>query len=70
MRGMNQPRLTKRQREVLYGIAQGELRKQTAHRLGIATGTVKNHARDILCRLEAETPAHAVYRYYVEGLGQ
>lgn len=64
------PRLTKRQLEVLEGIARGELRKQTADRLGISFGTVKNHAREILDRLEAETSAHAVYRYYVEGLGQ
>lgn len=50
----------RRQREVLAGMATGQLNKQIAYRLGIAEKTVKMHRALLLERLGGVTSAEAV----------
>ena len=49
-----------RQYEVLSGIASGETAKDTAARLGIATGTVEVHRSRRRHRFAAKTTPHLV----------
>jgi DNA-binding NarL/FixJ family response regulator len=52
--------LTKRQREILQLVADGDSTPQVARRLGLSTETVKTHTKQLLARLEARDRAHAV----------
>jgi len=52
--------LTKRQREILQLIANGDNTARVAKRLGLSGETVKTHTSQILARLEARDRAHAV----------
>ena len=54
------PRLTKRQREILQLIADGNRTHQVAKRLGLSGETVKTHTKQLLARLGARDRAHAV----------
>jgi DNA-binding NarL/FixJ family response regulator len=52
--------LTKRQREILQLVADGNSTPQVARCLGLSTETVKTHTKQLLARLEARDRAHAV----------
>lgn len=52
--------LTKRQREILQLIANGDNTARVAKRLGLSGETVKTHTKQILARLDARDRAHAV----------
>lgn len=52
--------LTKRQREILQLIANGDSTLRIAKKLGLSGETVKTHTKQILARLEARDRAHAV----------
>jgi two-component system, NarL family, response regulator len=59
-RGRRGPGLTKRQRQVLQLLADGQPTAQIAKRLGLSPETVKTHTRNLLARLKARDRAHAV----------
>lgn len=48
-------RMTRREREVIELIGEGLSNKEIAHRLGIATHTVKTHVRNVMEKLELHT---------------
>lgn len=52
--------LTKRQREILQLLADGNSTAAVALRLGLSAETVRTHAKAILARLKARDRAHAV----------
>jgi DNA-binding NarL/FixJ family response regulator len=52
--------LTKRQREILQLLADGESTGVAARRLGLSEETVKTHMKNTLARLEARNRSHAV----------
>ena len=51
--------LSEREREVLVLVAQGYSNRETAERLVLAEGTVKNHVSNILGKLQAENRTQA-----------
>ncbi|MGB4856435.1 MAG: LuxR C-terminal-related transcriptional regulator, partial [Candidatus Dechloromonas phosphoritropha] len=53
--------LTPREREVLRGLAAGQLNKQIAADLGIVEQTVKFHRSHIMARMQARTVAELMY---------
>jgi two-component system, LuxR family, response regulator FixJ len=63
-------RLTGRQREVLEGIANGEVSKVTAHRLSISVRTVEAYRAQLLERLGVRTVADAIRIATIAGLGR
>lgn len=52
--------LSRREREVLYGLIEGRLSKAIAYDLGISTRTVEMHRARLLDRLNVRTTAEAV----------
>lgn len=52
--------LSRREREVLDGVLQGRLNKQTAAQLGISESTVKNARRSLMQRMQAGTHTELV----------
>jgi DNA-binding NarL/FixJ family response regulator len=54
------PELTKRDRDVLQLLADGESTRGIAERLSYSERTVKNIVRDVLLKLGCRTRAHAV----------
>jgi DNA-binding NarL/FixJ family response regulator len=52
--------LTKRQREILQLLADGESTGVAARRLGLSEETVKTHMKNTLGRLDAKNRSHAV----------
>jgi DNA-binding NarL/FixJ family response regulator len=52
--------LTKRQREILQLLADGESTGVAARQLGLSEETVKTHMKNTLARLEARNRSHAV----------
>lgn len=54
------PALTKRQREILQLLADGNSTAQAAHALGLSEETVRTHTKATLARLDARDRAHAV----------
>jgi PAS domain S-box-containing protein len=56
------PRLTRRQREILYLLVEGVRAKQIAVRLTLSETTVRNHIRAILRELGAHSQLEAVAR--------
>jgi len=53
------PRLTPREREVLYGLCAGECNKQIGRALGLSPVTVKLHVRSILRKMRVKTRSEA-----------
>lgn len=53
-------RLTKRQQQVLHGIARGEPSKVIAWKLGLSVRTVESYRAQVLARLRARNTADAV----------
>lgn len=52
--------LSKRQREILERVAQGESSRDIGARLDMSVSTVRNHMRSVMDRLGARNRAHAV----------
>jgi two-component system, NarL family, response regulator len=52
--------ITKRQREILQLLADGESTTVAARKLGLSEETVKTHVKSMLARLEAKNRSHAV----------
>jgi DNA-binding CsgD family transcriptional regulator len=61
---MSPPLLTKRERKVLEGRAQGLAYKEIAARLGISRHTVRTHVVNLLRKLDARSSTHAVSKFY------
>jgi DNA-binding NarL/FixJ family response regulator len=53
-------KLTRRQRQILQMLADGESITLAAQRLGLSEQTVKTHTKNMLARLAARNRAHAV----------
>jgi DNA-binding NarL/FixJ family response regulator len=53
-------KLTRRQRQILQHLADGESTTSAARELDLSEETVKTHTKNILGRLEARNRAHAV----------
>lgn len=53
-------KLTKRQREILQLLADGDSTAVAARELGLSEETVKTHTKNMLARLEARNRTHAV----------
>jgi len=53
-------RLTRRQREILQLLADGESTTVAARRLGLSEETVKTHMKNTLARLGAKNRSHAI----------
>ncbi|MEK6278095.1 MAG: response regulator transcription factor [Actinomycetota bacterium] len=53
-------KLTRRQRQLLQMLADGESTTIAAERLGLSEQTIKTHTKNILARLAARNRAHAV----------
>ena len=60
--------LTPRELEVLGLIASGLVNKQIAQRLGLSLNTVRNHAQNILYKLQAHSKLEAVATAVREGV--
>jgi DNA-binding CsgD family transcriptional regulator len=60
--------LTKRQREVLHLLAQGNTGSNIAMQLGISVCTVRIHIRNAIQKLDAINIPNAVARAYVAGI--
>jgi DNA-binding NarL/FixJ family response regulator len=60
--------LTKREREILKYISDGNTNKQIANTLSISEQTIKNHVSAILRKLNANDRAHAVVLAFKSGL--
>ena len=56
----DQEGLTQREQEVLQFVAEGNMNKEVAVRLGISEETVKAHMRNLLAKLGANDRTHAV----------
>lgn len=55
------PRLTPRQRQVLYGVARGLTNQQIADRLGIAHTTVKWHLGTLMAKFSVSNRTELAY---------
>ena len=53
-------KLTRRQRQILQLLADGESTTLAARELGLSEETVKTHTKNVLARLEARNRTHAV----------
>lgn len=53
-------KLTRRQRQILQRLADGESATMAARELGVSEETVKSHVKNILARLGARNRTHAV----------
>jgi DNA-binding CsgD family transcriptional regulator len=58
------PRLTPRQKDLLYLLAAGHTNTQIARRLGISEGTVRTHLKNIYTRLNVSSRTAAVTRAF------
>jgi DNA-binding NarL/FixJ family response regulator len=56
--------LSERERAVLELLAQGLLYKEIGERMGITTGTVKQHIHRIYGKLHVQNRTEAVNRYF------
>lgn len=52
--------LSKREREVLVLLADGDCTKQVAFRLGLSPRTVETYRKGLVVKLRAKSTAHAV----------
>jgi RNA polymerase sigma factor (sigma-70 family) len=53
--------ISKREREILSGAAEGESAQETATRLGRSIETIKVHRRNVIAKLNARNITHAVH---------
>ena len=60
--------LTRRELEILTVIASGLVNKQIAQQLGLSLNTVRNHARNILYKLQSHSKLEAVATAVREGI--
>ena len=60
------PRLTPRQKDLLYLLAAGHTNTQIARRLGISEGTVRTHLENLYGRLNVSSRTAAVTRAFPE----
>jgi DNA-binding NarL/FixJ family response regulator len=67
---MGFPELTKREREVLELIAQGQNNPEIARNLVISPKTVRNHVSNIFNKLQVADRAQAIIRAREAGLGR
>jgi DNA-binding CsgD family transcriptional regulator len=58
------PRLTPRQKDLLYLVAAGHTNAQIARRLGLSEGTVRTHLENIYGRLQVSSRTAAVTRAF------
>ena len=65
--GSNQNRLTKREKEVLRRISNGETSQEIAAGLYISHHTVLSHRKNLLLKMEARNTAHLVALGYKAG---
>lgn len=65
---MSRELLTRRETEVLRGLARGGSDKLIARELGIGVGTVKTHVKHLLEKLDANARTHAVVVALQRGL--
>jgi DNA-binding NarL/FixJ family response regulator len=56
--------LTRREREVLAMLAEGETNARVANRLVVSEDTVKTHVKHILRKLAVHNRSHAVSLYF------
>lgn len=59
---MPAPKLTLRQRQVLFLAARGMTAEETAAKLGIGAETVKTHRREAMKTLDAPNLTNAVFK--------
>jgi len=52
--------LTKRETQVLLGVAEGKLNKQIAHDLGLSENTVKTHRAHLMQKMQADSLADLI----------
>lgn len=62
------PRITERERQILFSITRGHVVKQTAITLGISSKTVENLQGRLFCKLGVHNRAEAVTRAFELGL--
>jgi len=62
------PRLTPRQKDLLYLLAAGHTNTQIARRLGISEGTVRTHLENLYGRLNVSSRTAAVTRAFPDRL--
>ncbi len=71
---MRQPRLTKREEEVLGFVAQGQTSKQIAETLQVSVHTVNNHRKRVCRKLNihstAELVSFAAQHYLMQDSGE
>jgi DNA-binding NarL/FixJ family response regulator len=60
--------LTRRERQILFGIARGEGNSVIAERLGISPNTVDNHRSSIMRKLDVHSAPELVTRAFKDGL--
>lgn len=61
-------KLTRREKEVIFFIAEGDTNKQIAHSLNISENTVKNHVHNILNKLDVKNRSNLVSYALQNGL--
>jgi two-component system nitrate/nitrite response regulator NarL len=61
--------MSRRELDILRGIARGQANKEIARSLGIAEATVKIHVQHILRKLEVSSRVHAAVIASEHGLG-
>ena len=62
------PILSRREREILFTVAEGGSNKEIAALLQVSHQTVKNHMTNIMSKLQANDRAHAVVLAHRLGL--
>lgn len=68
LRARSDAGLTEREYATLRLLARGMVGKQIGHELGISWRTVENYRKSLLVKLDAKTPAQAVYMACQRGL--
>ncbi|MBI1971468.1 MAG: helix-turn-helix transcriptional regulator [Candidatus Wildermuthbacteria bacterium] len=64
----NQPKLSRREREVLSLVARGLDNKEVARRLCVAVNTVRTHLHSVNVKLGAQNRTHAVILAFQRGI--
>lgn len=60
--------LTRRERQVLFGIARGEANAAIAERLGVSPNTIDKHRTSVMRKLQTHSAAELVTRAFKDGL--
>jgi DNA-binding NarL/FixJ family response regulator len=69
VRGARLPQLTRREREVLELIAQGESNPAIARRFTLSQKTVRNHVSNIFTKLQVADRSQAIVKAREAGMG-